>query len=239
MLPGVVRSNPRSFIVAAFVVSAGLAGGAAVAFVNAGDGDGTVTSDGPVVTASPTPSETPSPTATPEPTATATATATPSATATATATATPTATSGSRTYAYPRPSRTYDGLVLTVTINPGGGNDQTNFELTAKGKDGDGEVYFDGLTWGDGKSIGSVGSPQKCKSWPPLHSPPGPYEPEPDSATYIYHHQYVTPGTYVIKVRMSSMSKDCKPHGPRTEVRNVEVTVKVVSATPSPSPTAT
>jgi len=231
--------------VLAVLVSAGLVAGAAALFVSAGDGEGTTKAVSPLVT-SPTPSETPTEPApeptvspTPGPTATPTPTPTPTVTSspTATASARPSTTSSpTRTYAYPRPSRRYDGLTLTVTADQGGGDTRTVFKLTVEGKDGDGEVYFDGIRWGDGSGVPSAGSPQHCKSYPPLTSPPGAYQPEPDTATYVYKHRYTKPGAYVVEVQVSSISKDCKPHGPEKETRKAQLTL-VVEPAPAASPT--
>lgn len=246
-VPAFVRNNPRGVAAVAVLLSAALAGGAAFALIDADD-EGTTAATRPDVSVAPsvtpTPSATEQPSPTPEPssiptaapTATASATAEPSPSVSASATASPRRTTS--TFAYPKPSRSYDGLTLTVTLNPGGGNTGTTFELTAKGEDGDGEVYFDGLSWGDGASVASAGSPQQCKSYPPLTSPPGAYEPAPDTATFRYTHRYTAPGDYLIKVQVSSVNKDCKPNGPAKETRNVQVTVHVVSATPSPTPSA-
>ncbi len=242
------RSNPRAVAVVGVLLSAGLVGGAAFAFVSTRNDEGTTQARRPDVTVQPSasssatsaPSATPTGTGAPSPSASASATpsatasATPAPRATTLATASPRATTG--TFAYPKPTRSYDGLTLTVTSNPGGGSTATTFTLTVKGEDGDGEVYFDGLTWGDGASVASAGSPQQCKSFPPLTSKPDAYEPAPDSSTSRYAHRFTSPGDYVVRVSVSSVNKDCTPNGPAKETRNVQLTLRVVSASPSPSP---
>ncbi len=251
---GLVDRNPKTVLGVSFVVAAGLLGGAAVAYVNAGGGGSTsavspVVTPGPTAVASPeptveTPAPAPSPTATAVPTATVTASpsASPSVAPSATATATGTPT---RTYPYPAPSQTYAGLVLSATLNPGGGTTATPFDLRMKATDGDGEIYFDGLTWGDGGAAAADASPQKCGTYPPLTSKPGAYQPSPDEAEFRKGHTYPRAGTYTLTAHVSSVSKDCKPNGPAKETRTVTFTVRISaaptaspSASPTPSPTA-
>lgn len=241
-MPAPARAPSRALVVLALLVAAGLLAVATVAFVKASDDKGTTKSVRPpltpvaTATSEPTAEPTPEPTLTTAPTPSATATATPTATATATATVTATVTPGTTTYAYPSPTRGYEGLALTATKS--GGNDTTgsSFHLAVKGTDGDGEIYLAGVSWGDGTSVPAEASPQHCKAWPPLTSPPGPYAPEPDHAAYGYDHSYSTKDDYVITVWMSSVSKDCKPHGPKSETRQVQIPVTIVSASPSPTP---
>lgn len=243
MLPARVRANSRLFVVLALVLSAVLLAAAAVAFVAAGDDRGTTRASSPVLpdsTPSPTPTPTDVPTDAPSATPTAApaestpATVAPPATPEASATASPT---GPVSYDYPRPTRGYEQLYLSATNTPGGGYEQTTFALSLRSTDGDGEIYFDGLTWGDGTGVAAQGSPQRCASYPPLTSPPPPYSPEPDAATFSYRHRYPAVGTYTITVQVASVSKDCKPHGPRAESRKVELQVVVSpSASPSASP---
>lgn len=242
--------NPRLIGVAAFVVAAGLVGGATVAFVNAGDEDDTKArsplagatpspsaSPTPEATVEPTPEPTPSPTATASATPAATASASPSATTSASPRASASSSPATTTYAYPKPTRSYDGLRAKATLDPGSGNTGTTFELTASGTDGDGEIYLATLNWGDGTSSAEA-SPQRCKTYPPLTSPPGAYQPSPDSATFVRRHTYAKPGTYTLTVQLESVNKDCKPNGPAKERSSLpSITVKVVAGA-SPSPTA-
>ena len=207
-MPAFMRT--RAFLVVALLVSTGLVGGAGYALVTARDDQGSDTNAGASTspTTSPTPEASPGVTVSPTPDVTVSPTAGASASASASATASATATSSSKTYDYPR-SPGYSGLVLTVTNNPGSGPVGTNFELTVKGHDGDGTIYFGGLTWGDGTSVSPDASPQHCKSYPPLTSPPGAYQPQPDDLKNVYHHRFLTPGHYVITVSIS-----CTPETP-------------------------
>lgn len=238
--------NPRLFGVLAFLVAGGLVAGATVAFVNSGDED-TTKAASPIAgataspTASATPDPTPEPTVAPTPTPSASAAPSPSTTASASPSASVSASASAgtgKTFAYPKPSRTYDGLRATATINPGGGNTGTTFDLTVKGTDGDGEIYFAGLTWGDGSSVPAEASPQQCKTYPPLTSPPGAYQPSPDSASYTKSHRFARPGTYTVTVQIASVNKDCKPGGPASERSDLPSFRVTVVAAPSPSPSA-
>ena len=231
-------TRPRAWLVVALLLSAGLAVGAAVALVDARDDNPApvrVSEPSPSPTVSPTPEMTPTPEAAAAPEISPTATAS-AASTTSAPPPSATASTSTKTYAYPRPSGSSDPLVLSATLNPGGGPSDTNFELTVKGTDGDGTVYFGGLTWGDGASVAAQSSPQRCKSYPPLTSPPGAYQPEPDKKTFVYHHVFPHAGRYVIKVTISSVNADCKPHGPQPETRSVELPVTVTQAAPTPSP---
>lgn len=241
---GLIQDNPKAVLGVAFIVAAGLAGGAGVIYVNAGD-DTTSVATSPVVT--PAPSQTvqvPTTAPTPDVTASASASATPTATATATASASatpsPTLSPGTKTYPYPRPTQGYEGLILRGTLNPGGGTTATVFHLTLRGTDGDGTIGFNGLTYGDG--AGEAAAPHRvgCRNYPPLTSPPGAYQPEPDSQTYTFRHRYTAAGTYTLTMHLTSSNADCKPHGPKSEARDAQFTVVVAVAppvTPTPSPT--
>ena len=240
---GLIQDKPKVVLGVALVVAAGLATGAGVVFSNAGDGT-TSRAVSPVVTPAPTqtadvPTSAPSAevTATATPEATPSATATPTATATASATPSASVSPGTTTYAYPRPGKKYDGLVLRGTLDPGNGSTDTTFHLTIKGSDGDGTVRFFGVTYGDGASEPAEADPTRCKSYPPLTSPPGAYTPEPSARTYSFTHRYTRPGRYTLTMHLVSVNADCKPHGPARETRDAAFTVTVI--VPAPVPTAT
>lgn len=245
---GLIQDKPKVVLGAAFVLAAGLAAGAGVVFANAGD-DTTSQATSPLVTPAPTGTAyvpTPEPTVEVTATAAPTPTTTVTATATATASATPSATvsPGTKTYAYPRPPKKYEGLALRATLDPGNGTTDTTFHLTIKGSDGDGTVRFTGLTYGDSTREPAQADPTHCKSYPPLTSPPGAYQPEPSARTYSFTHRYARPGRYTLTMHLTSVNADCKPHGPAPETRDAAFTVTVIvpapvpSATPSPSPSA-
>lgn len=120
-------------------------------------------------------------------------------------------------------------LTLTADHNEEVGDIYT---VVGKATDGDGTIYFTGMTWGDGASEPRQSSPRKCKSYPPLTSPPGPYQPDPDSKTYTFNHRYLAPGDYKITFRVASLNADCRPNGPKDETRVLSVTVTVKPKTP-------
>ncbi len=246
---GLIQDKPKVAVGVAFVVAAGLATGAGVVFANAGS-DTTTVATSPTVTAAPTqttdvPTTAPSVdvTATPDatPTATVSATPTPTPTTTASASATPSASAspGTKTFAYPRPSKQYEGLILRGTLDPGNGTTDTTFNLTIKGSDGDGKVRFAGLTYGDGTSEPAQADPTRCKSYPPLTSPAPAYEPAPSAQTYSFRHRYTRPGRYTLTMHLTSNNADCKPNGPAKEARQAVFTVLVTVAPPAPSATPT
>ncbi|MCU1587136.1 MAG: hypothetical protein JWN31_629 [Frankiales bacterium] len=237
----------RTALLVSLIIAALLAGVAGLALVNAGDNTGPtrgLPTAGPVPTPSPTPSTTPSPTPTPVPTATATPTATPTVTATPSAspaaTAKPTATrtatpkpTTQQTYAYPKPTRSYAPLQLTLRSSRGAGQVGDTFSVTAVATDGDGEIYMDGLDFGDGSKEPAQSSPKHCKSYPPLHSPPGPYQPSPDKKNFgPYNHTYLAPGDYTITMTVASVNATCKPNGPANESRTLHLVVHVTAAAP-------
>ena len=221
----------RGVLLLALVIAAVLAAGAGYAFSNAGDDSSP--SIGALPTTSPTPTEsaTATPTATPSETATPapTETASPAATPTATRTTTSHPTTASQTYAYPRPpSQGYEGLQMSMTASNEGDNDADplDYTVTVTASDKDGTIYFNGLSWGDGTSQPAQADPQHCKSWPPLTSPPGPYQPHPDSKKWVFHHRYpALDKGYVITAKVASVNADCHPHGPRREDKSLSVTV--------------
>jgi hypothetical protein len=242
VLPEEAHVRNRGVLLLALLIAAVLAAGSVYAFVNAGDGSGptidalpspsATASESP--TPSPTPSVTPSETSTPTPTPTATQGSSPRATPKATSSATRTSSprsSSSTTYAYPKPSRDYDRLQLTITANPEHGTVGETFRVVGTATDGDGRIYFTGMSWGDGSSEPAGSNPQHCKSWPPLTSRPGPYQPRPDKKRYAFDHQYLTPGDYTITFHVRSVNEDCRPNGPKREDRVLSVVVHVAAAT--------
>jgi hypothetical protein len=236
--------SARVAAVVGLVVSAGLAGGAAYALVQVTDDDtrSTAAATQPTpaaLTPTPTPTASPTPSPTPAPVVTVTPTASPGAVPTATPTPRPTG--PVRTYAYPKPTTSYQGLSLSATIDPGNGDTTDVFSVTVKATDGDGRTYFAGLDWGDGTTVAADPSPRRCASYPPLTSPPGPYRPQPDARTFgPYRHRFTRGGTYTVTVRVSSVNADCRPNGPQAETsaavfEKVQVFVPS-SAQPSPTP---
>ena len=241
--------NPRLLGGLAVLVSAGLVAGATGLYLAAGEEEETKAVS-PQVTSGVAPSPTPLPTfSTPSPTAaptsspTAAATATPSASPSATASASPgpSRTGGSTTYAYPKPTRTYDGLRLSATMNPGDGFTTTTFRLSVTASDGDGTIYLESIDWGDGTRT-TTPNPQACKSYPPLTSPPGAYSPQADSYDKAFTHRYTRTGTFTVRVTVTSVNKDCRPNGPARESRTAvfdgsdAVTVSAPESSPSPTP---
>ena len=74
----------------------------------------------------------------------------------------------------------------------GAGEVGDTFSVTAVATDGDGEIYMNGLDFGDGTTVPAQTSPKKCKAYPPLHSPPGAYQAEPDKKDFgPYSHKYL------------------------------------------------
>jgi hypothetical protein len=220
----------RGVLLLALAIAAVLAAGSIFALLNAGDDSGPKVDALP--TTSPAATETPSPTASPTPTETATSSPEPTATATAAPTTTRTSTSkpttSGTTYAYPRPTRRYEGLQMSVdATNEGDGDaDPLDYTVTVHATDGDGTIYFNGLSWGDGTSQPAQANPQRCKSYPPLTSPAGPYDPQNDSKTYVFHHHYPALNkAYTITVKVASVNVDCRPHGPAREDQHLSVTV--------------
>jgi pyruvate/2-oxoglutarate dehydrogenase complex dihydrolipoamide acyltransferase (E2) component len=225
----------KPFLLVGLLVAAVLAAGAGVTLRDAGDDTGprlALPTGGPT----PTASATASPTATPTPSATptATASATPSATATATRSATPAPTRSAspapKTYAYPKPTKSYAPLTVTLRSSRGSGEVGDVFTITSVATDGDGEIYMAGLDFGDGTRVPTQSTPTKCKAYPPLHSPPGAYQPSPDKKDFgPYEHRYLSPGDYTITIRVSSVNATCKPNGPANETRVLQLKVTVTA----------
>lgn len=237
-------ARSRVFLILALAIAALLAAGTAAALIQSGDAEPVVLpTAAPISTATPTP--TPSPTATPSSTATPSATPSPTSTATGGSTTggssgsgggTTTGGSSTHTYAYPKPPKGgYDGLRLKVTVDPGSGPLGTVFKVTATGTDGDGTIYFNGLSWGDGTGEPAQKSPQRCKSYPPPTSPPGAYQPDPDKKDYSFSHRYLAPGKYTITVKIASVNETCKPNGPATQYQTVQVPITVTEPEPTPT----
>lgn len=242
-------TRSRVLLGVAFLVSAGLVGGAAVAFIDASDDKGSspsAASASPTASATPEPTLSPTPSPTPEVTLTPTPTPTPSVSASAaaspraSASASPrvTATTTSKKYPYPKPTRAYDPLHYTATNNPGSGTTETTFTLTIKATDGDGDITFGGLNWGDGSTIGAEAIPDHCQAYPSPTAQPGPYQPKSSARTFTYKHKYAAAKTYRVLITVNSGNNACRPHGPSRESQTVELDVRVYPA-PSPTPTVT
>ena len=140
-------------------------------------------------------------------------------------------------YPYPAPTRAYDALHYTATMRPGGGTTDTTFTLTISATDGDGDITFGGLTWGDGQSVSPEAVPQHCPVYPSPTAAPGPYKPQPDKETFVYRHRYAASGDYQILITVNSGNNSCRPHGPARESQTVRLSVHV-SPSESPAPAA-
>lgn len=252
MSPAFTRAHPRLWLVLAFVVAAALcaiAAVSAVALVNNRDntskaaGAGPIRSPLPTATGAPTPTASPSP-STPKPSPSpspSTPKATPSPTSTPagkpSASAASVKAASKQNFGYPKPTSTYPGLVLRASLSEENGATTRPFMLTLKATDGDGNVAFNGVDWGDGEQAAAEPDPTRCKDAPTPTSQPPAYQPQPSERNGSFRHSYRTAGTYQLVVRAISRNGDCRPHGPRTE--NAETTFTVtVTAPPSPSPTA-
>jgi hypothetical protein len=237
-------NRARGLAIGAVVVSALLAGTAAYALDQATDDSAptVLSSPEPVVTESPTaeptvdptlapiPTLTPLPTLSPTPTSTASPThsASPTASQTAVVTASPTP---RRIYPYPKPTTVYAGLALSAKLIPRGGSQYAVSVVTEDDRngatDGDGTIYLESLSWNDGPLVRGV-NPTSCRSYPPLTSPPGPYQPEPDSKRATYEHTYPSgPANYHIVLTIRSVNADCKPNGPKPETATLEFDVEL------------
>lgn len=250
MAAGSLTSRPVVLGVA-LVVSAGLAGGAAYALVNAADDQGTTTATGqPLPGFGPSPSQAPVVLPTDAATPTAAATATPRATPTASPTLSPrtspspsasqkpaaTTATVSR-YPYPANPGTAAGLRLTAKSQAQGYSTTTVLTITAT--DGDGNITFGGLTWGDGTSVGPEAVPGHCPAYPSPTAAPGPYQPRGDERTFTYSHTYPTDQDYTINLTVKSGNDTCRPHGPTPESRSAALRVHFAGPSPTPTPAAT
>ncbi len=232
MAVGLVRARPRLYVGLAFVVAAGLAGGAAVALVRATAGHGSP----PASALAGSPSATPSGTTAAQPTPAPTPLATAGPSATPTPHATPSASPAAvRTYPYPKPARAYDALFFEATSAPQ--DNTTETVLTIKARDGDGDITFGGLTWGDGTSVAAEAQPTHCPPYPSPTAAPGPYQPKPSSRTLIFRHRYNSAGPFSLLFTVRSGNSTCRPNGPAAESQSGEL--RLVFSTPAtPTPTA-
>jgi hypothetical protein len=251
MAAGSLSSRPV-VVVVALLVSAGLAGGAAYALVNASDDKGTTTATGqplpgatsaaPVETPAGVPlvfpTDEPTPTPAPTPTPTASPTPTPTPATSPSASPKPAATSATVTrYPYPSNPGTAAGLRFTASSQARGYTTTTDVTITAS--DGDGDITFGGLTWGDGTSMGPEAVPAHCLAYPSPTSAPGAYQPHGDKRTFTYSHTYPTGQDYTINLTVRSGNDECRPNGPAAESRSAALTVHFAGASPTPAPAAT
>jgi len=201
-------------VVVAFVLSAGLCAGGAIALVKTSANDGKPRAL-PTPSVSPLPSEqptvaptTPAPTTSPTPVATATPTVTavPSPTHTATSSPTPRRTTS------PRPSptgSTVEGLSSSASINYAtGGTTADHFVVTAKATDGNGTIYLQSIDWGDDPPATLHERGTACS--PPATAPA-------DCRKYPEGHDYAAAGSYIITIEFVS----------GTETSVLHLTVKV------------
>ena len=230
----------------ALLVSAGLAGGAAYALINASDDRGTTTATGsplagstpavpvqtpslqpalPTSTATPTPAVTPSTTPTPAPSGSPSASPRPSRSSVAVT-----------RYPYPANPGTAAGLRFTASSQAEGYS--TTTVITIMATDGDGDITFGGLTWGDGNAEAPEAVPGTCPAYPSPTAAPGPYQPHSGKRTFTYRHTYTTDQDYTINLTVKSGNDTCRPHGPAAESRSAALTVHFAGPSPTPSPAA-
>ena len=213
----------------AFLLSAVLCAGAAVALVRVSDRE---PSDG---TAAPRPQPTlifgsTSPTPTPKATVAVTASPSPAAVATVSPSASPrpSASPTATRSASPRPRATTSprpepaaGLAASALLDPQSGDifPTTPITLKAHATDGQGEIRLRSLDWGDGTVI-TGGAGKACSA------PSGG-----DCADFAFSHKYAQPGEYDILLQITS--------GSETAVLPFTIVIKQCSgpcATPTPSP---
>jgi cytoskeletal protein RodZ len=210
---GSLTARGRVLVVAAFVLSAALCAGAAVAFVRASNDDSTA----PRALASASPSATPSE----QPTPTATSTPTPTVTPTATATAAPTSSPSPRHTATSKPTRTstrVKGLSAQASLDlKSGGTTDDVFHILARATDGNGTISLQSLDWGDGSPLVEGGRGSACN---PAATAPA------DCRTFAWSHQYAQAGPYIVTIVFAS--------GAETAILQLTPTVDE----PSPSPTS-
>lgn len=212
----------------AFVVSLGLAGGAAYALDQATGKEPTptaLTQPTATPTPEPTPSATPSPT--PSPTASPTPSPTPSRTPSPTPKPTVTQSPVATRYPYPKPTTTYAGLSMDAAAKQSAYG-QKSVGLGITGDDGDGKIFLIVIDWGDGTTSGAQQDPTACKAYPSPTARPGPYRPQPDHFRLVTTHTYPEFGLYNITVRLRSVNADCRPYGPKTENQTVTLDGVVV-----------
>jgi hypothetical protein len=191
----------RILVVLAFIISAALFAGAAVAFVMARNDDSdkkvtTLPSIHPTLvfptdqpTAAPTESPTPAPT-TPAPTVTVAPTTTPQVTPAATSSPTPRRTSTAR----PSPTRTLtQGLATSSELNIAkGGTTADTYVITIHATDGDGSVSLKSVSWQAGTSSATQsGTP--CAATAPA-----------SCRNFTLSHKYTKAGSYLITIEVVS-----------------------------------
>jgi hypothetical protein len=208
---GSLTSRGRVAVVLAFLASAGLATGAAVALVNASDGERTPGTTLPRV--NPTlvfPSGTPTPSARPAPVVTAT----PSASAAPSASATPRPSASSTPSPRASVAKPSTYLEARASLDPGEGS---SFQLVVTAVDGDDRVVLSSVEWGDGATSGpSAGT--LCSA------PPGG-----DCRVFTLDHTYAQASsarTYPITVVVTAGEE------------SVELVLKASVAAAEPSPSA-
>jgi len=216
---GSLTARGRVAVVVAFVLSAGLASGAAVALVKAGDEERTpgrtlprvnptlvAPSDQatPATTGAPTPSTAPTPSA--APTASATPSSAPSSAPTPSSSPKPRAAQGP----------TY--LSAKADLVP---VSESAFELVVRATDGDDRVVLSSVKWGDGDAAASSGG-ARCSA------PAGA-----DCRVFSLQHDYAqaaTEKTYAITVLVTA--------GKERVVLTLQATVAALPPAPTASPTA-
>jgi hypothetical protein len=141
-----------------------------------------------------------------------------------------------RTYAYPKPTRGYDSLYFFNVMSTPDQNGATGTTLTVDARDGDGDVTFGGLTWGDGSSVAAEAVPSHCPAYPSPTAAPGPYQPKPTTRKVTFHHKFAGLGPYTMWVTMKSGNSSCRPNGPGPESQRISISVRFNAA---PTPEAT
>jgi hypothetical protein len=177
----------------ALLVSAGLAGGAAYALVEASDDRGTTTATGRPL-------------------------------------------QGPATVA-PLAGPTGEPLVLPT--EDAGPTVTTTATVSITASDGDGDITFGGLTWGDGSSMGPEVVPGHCPAYPSPTSAPGAYQPHADRRTFTFSHTYPSDQDYTINLTVRSGNDECRPNGPTAESRSAALGVRFAHDAPSPTPSPT
>lgn len=195
---GSLTSRGRALVVVAFLLSAALCGGSAVALVVASRHEAHTPAALAPAAATPAATETPTPTpsASPTPVFTVTprptVTATPAPTATATATASPAA----RTTSSPRASHSTAppaGLALDAILDPANGTSPgQDVGLFAHATDGDGTIRLVSVTWGDGTKS-TAGKVTECASTG-----------KGDCKDFVLHHTYAASGTFTVTITVAS-----------------------------------
>jgi hypothetical protein len=223
-----LSGRARLLVIAAFVLSAGLFGTAAVAYVVASRDDGPKKA-GPTVHPSvivPTqePSATPTPTL--EPTSSPTPAASPTASPSASPATSPSPSASPRAAtSSPRPSPTRSfvkqGLFVDAVLDPADGDTVatvTDFVLSAHATDGDGTIKLQSVTWGDGTKSTS-GKTSECPS-----TGTG------DCKDFELHHVYNRTGRFEVYLTVTS--------GPTAEKQVLHISAFVNHPAPTPSPSA-